>query len=66
MALLGVRSYIARAFDDRLDEVRAEMIALAALHPPKELNRTGFRLCERLRPDMPEGRTLRSNGHVGD
>jgi hypothetical protein len=51
----GVRSYIARAFGDRLGEARAAMEALAASLPPEELNRVGFRLYERFRPDVPEG-----------
>jgi hypothetical protein len=51
----SVQSYIARAFGDRLAEVRAAMEALAASLPPEELNRLGFRLYERFRPDVPEG-----------
>jgi hypothetical protein len=50
-----VQSYIARAFGDRLPEVRAAMEALAASLPPEELNRIGFRLYERFRPEVPEG-----------
>jgi hypothetical protein len=55
MAAAGVRSYIARAFGDRLDEVRAEMVALAATLPPDELKRLGFRLYEKFRPEVPRG-----------
>jgi hypothetical protein len=55
MAAAGVRSYSARAFGDRLDEVRAEMAALAATLPPDELNRIGFRLYEKFRPEVPKG-----------
>ena len=51
----GVRTYLTRAFGDRLGEVRAAMEALAASLPPDELNRTGFRLYERFRPEVPEG-----------
>jgi hypothetical protein len=51
----GVRSYIASAFGDRLDEVRTEMAALAALHSPVELSRIGFRLYENFRPNVPCG-----------
>ena len=51
----SVASYIARAFGDRLGEARAAMEALAASLPPEELNRVGFRLYERFRPDVPEG-----------
>ena len=49
-----MQSYIARAFGDRLDEVRAIMEALAASLPPAELTRVGFRVYERFRPDVPE------------
>jgi hypothetical protein len=50
----SVATYIARAFGDRLGEARAAMDALAASLPPEELNRVGFRLYERFRPDVPE------------
>lgn len=55
MAAHGVRTYIARAFGDRLEEVRSEMAALAASLPPDELNRVGFRLYEKFRPEVPKG-----------
>lgn len=55
MAPHGVRSYIARAFGERLEDVRAEMVALAAMYSPEELNRIGFRLYERFRPDVLRG-----------
>lgn len=48
-----VRAYLAKAFGDRLGEVRGAMEALAATLPPEELNRVGFRLYERFRPDVP-------------
>ena len=51
----AVRNYLARAFGDRLGEVRAAMEALAASLPPDELDRIGFRLYERFRPEVPEG-----------
>ena len=51
----SVESYIARAFGDRLGEARTALEALAASLPPKELNRVGFRLYGRFRPDVPEG-----------
>lgn len=51
----SVRNYLARAFGDRLGEVRAAMEALAASLPPDELNRVGFRLYERFRPEVPDG-----------
>jgi hypothetical protein len=51
----SVQSYVARAFGDRLGEVRGAMEALASSLPPEELNRVGFRQYERFRPDVPEG-----------
>jgi hypothetical protein len=51
----SVQSYITRAFGDRLSDAREAMAALAASLPPEELNRVGFRLYERFRPDVPEG-----------
>jgi len=51
----SVQSYIARAFGNRLGEARAAMEILAASLAPEELNRIGFRLYERFRPDVPEG-----------
>jgi len=50
-----VRRYVARAFGQRLDEVRAALHALAACFPPDELNRIAFRLYEAFRPEIPEG-----------
>jgi hypothetical protein len=50
-----VQSYIAQAFGDRLPEARVAMEALAGSLPPEELNRIGFRLYERFRPDVPDG-----------
>ena len=51
----SVRSYLARAFGERLGEVRAAMQELARSLPPDELERVGFRLYERFRPEVPEG-----------
>ena len=51
----SVRNYVARAFGRRLDEARQAMEALAARFGPEELNRIGFRLYERFRPEVPEG-----------
>jgi hypothetical protein len=47
-------SYIRRTFGDNLDAVRAAMVALAASYPPDELNRIGFHLYERFRPEVPD------------
>jgi hypothetical protein len=51
----SIKAYLTRAFGDRLGEVRAAMEALASSLPPDELNRTGFRLYEGFRPQVPEG-----------
>jgi hypothetical protein len=51
----SVQTYIARAFGDRLTEVRTAIEAVAISLPPDELNRIGFRLYERFRPDVPDG-----------
>lgn len=51
----SVAGYIARAFGDRLAEVRAAMESLAASIPVEELTRVGFHLYERFRPEIPEG-----------
>ena len=51
----AVRNYLARAFGDRLGEVRAAMEALAGSLPSGELNRIGFRLYEGFRPEVPKG-----------
>ena len=48
-----VRAYIAKAFGDRLGEVRTAMEALAGRLEPEELNRIGFRLYEHFRPEVP-------------
>jgi hypothetical protein len=48
-----VQAYIAKAFGSHLDEVRAAMEELAAKFGPGELNRIGFRLYEKFRPEVP-------------
>ena len=50
-----VRAYVSRAFGDQLGNVRTAMEALACSVEPEELDRTGFRLYESFRPDVPEG-----------
>jgi hypothetical protein len=47
-----VQAYVAKAFGSRLGEVRAAMEELAARFEPEELNRVGFRLYERFRPEV--------------
>ncbi len=51
----AVQRYLAKAFGDHLADVRTAMQALAGRHEPAELNRIGFRLYERFRPDVPPG-----------
>ncbi len=51
----AVQRYLAKAFGDRLGDVRAVMEELAGRHEPAELNRVGFRLYETFRPEVPPG-----------
>jgi hypothetical protein len=48
-----VRAYVEKAFGKRLAEVEAAMRELAASLEPDELNRVGFHLYERFRPEVP-------------
>jgi hypothetical protein len=50
-----VERYLAKAFGDHLAEVRAAMEELTARYEPAELNRIGFRLYEKFRPEIPLG-----------
>ena len=50
-----VEKYLAARFGDRLADARTAMAALAAAHAPDELQRRGFRLYERFRPEVPAG-----------
>jgi hypothetical protein len=52
---VSVQRYLAKAFGDHLPEVRAAMAELARRYEPAELNRIGFRLYERFRPEIPPG-----------
>jgi hypothetical protein len=52
---MPVQRYLAKAFGDHLDEVRQAMDELASRYVPVELNRIGFRLYEKFRPDVPYG-----------
>jgi hypothetical protein len=52
---VGVERYLAKAFGDHLAEVRTAMEALASRYDPVELNRIGFRLYEKFRPEIPPG-----------
>ena len=51
----GVRRYLTKAFGQHLPEVRAAMKTLADRYEPAELNRIGFKLYERFRPEVPAG-----------
>lgn len=51
----AVRRYLAKAFGDRLADVRAAMTAAAATVPPERLNQLGFRIYEGFRPDIAAG-----------
>jgi hypothetical protein len=48
-----IEAYVSRAFGKHLPEVGAAMEELAAGYEPEELNRIGFRLYERFRPEVP-------------
>jgi hypothetical protein len=48
-----VRAYVAKALGDHLAEARKALEDLAARYEPEELNRVGFRLYERFRPEVP-------------
>jgi hypothetical protein len=52
---VGVEHYLVQAFGDHLAEVRAAMEELAGRYDPRELNRIGFRLYEKFRPEIPHG-----------
>ena len=52
---VSVERYLVKAFGDHLAAVRAAMEELAGRYDPAELNRIGFRLYERFRPDVPQG-----------
>ena len=51
----AVQRYLAKAFGDHLADVREAMQELAERYEPAELNRIGFRLYEKFRPDVPPG-----------
>jgi hypothetical protein len=47
-------AYVAKAFGPHLGAVRGAMASLAERLDPAELNRVGFRLYERFRPEVPQ------------
>ncbi len=49
------RAYVEKAMGEHLAAVRRAMEKLARSLPPDELNRTGFRLYEQFRPEVPAG-----------
>jgi hypothetical protein len=50
-----IEKYLAGKFGARLDDARAAMEELAAAHEPGKLQRRGFQLYERFRPEVPAG-----------
>jgi hypothetical protein len=50
-----VEAYLSQAFGPRLPEVKAALESLAACHAPEDLNRIGFGLYQRFRPEVPSG-----------
>ena len=52
---VAVARYLENAFGDDLPEVRTAMEELADRYDPGELNRIGFRLYEKFRPEIPPG-----------
>jgi hypothetical protein len=51
----AVPRYLAKPFGDHLAEVPTAMEALTARYDPPELNRIGFKLYEKFRPEIPSG-----------
>jgi hypothetical protein len=51
----AVRRYLVKAFGNHLAEVRRAMEELASRYDPAELNRIGFRLYEKFRPQIRPG-----------
>jgi len=51
----AVQRCIAKASGDHLAETRQAMVELASRYEPGELNRIGFRLYDKFRPDVPYG-----------
>jgi hypothetical protein len=58
----AIQRYLAKAFGDHLDEVRQAMDELASRYESAELNRIGFRLYEKFRPDVPLATKGGANG----
>jgi anti-sigma-K factor RskA len=54
-AVPWVERYLAKAFGDHLAEMRVAMEPLASRYEPAEVNRIGFRLYEKFRPEVPAG-----------
>jgi hypothetical protein len=50
-----VERYLAKAFGRHLAEVRVAMETLASRYEPAEVNRIGFRLYEKFKPEVPAG-----------
>jgi hypothetical protein len=54
-SVTSARAYVEKAFGAHLAEAEAALRRLAESLPPEELNRLGFRLYERFRPEVPSG-----------
>ena len=52
----SIEKYLAGKFGDRIDDARTAMAELAVAYEPGDLNRRGFRLYEKFRPEVPRGR----------
>lgn len=52
---VAVERYLAKAFGEHLAEARMAMEALVARYEPAEVNRIGFRVYEKFRPEVPAG-----------
>ncbi len=54
-AVAPARAYVEKAFGKHLPEMREPMEHSASRQDPEELNRVGFRLYERFRPEVAPG-----------
>jgi hypothetical protein len=52
----SVERYLDKKFGEGLEEARAAMEAVAQSYEPQELEREAYKLYERFRPGIPEGR----------
>ena len=52
----SVNTYLEKKFGEDRDDVKAAMVDLAASFEPEELNKTGFKLYEKFRLEIPKGK----------